>query len=188
MRKGGAHGWEWSWPIALLLPLLFALNTRAQSMEQWIAWGDAAMARGEHYGASRFYAGALEREPGRMALQWKMAEACRLSNQYDKAADLYDRVYRKDQGRTYPECLRWLGEMQLCDAQYTEAERTWRRVQQRSKDPVLKERARNALTGIELARTPAADTLVVEHLPAPLNTGRGSGRTVCCTSAACAAS
>jgi hypothetical protein len=170
MRKGGAHGWEWSWPIALLLPLLFALNTRAQSMEQWIAWGDAAMARGEHYGASRFYAGALEREPGRMALQWKMAEACRLSNQYDKAADLYDRVYRKDQGRTYPECLRWLGEMQLCDAQYTEAERTWRRVQQRSKDPVLKERARNALTGIELARTPAADTLVVEHLPAPLNT------------------
>lgn len=154
--------------MLFLVSVPFMLH--AQSPEQWIAWGDAAMERGEHYGASRFYAGALEREPGRMALQWKQAEACRLSNQYDKAAELYDRVFRKDQGRTYPETLRWLGEMQLCNGQYADAERTWRRVQQRSKDAVLKERARNALAGIELAKAAPNDTIVLEHLPAPVNT------------------
>lgn len=156
--------------VVVVLLTLMGVVLHAQSVEQWIAWGDAAMVRGEHYGASRFYAGALEREPGRMALQWKQAEACRLSNQYDKAADLYDRVYRKDQGRTYPETLRWLGEMQLCNEQYADAERTWRRVQQRSKDAVLKERARNALAGIELAKAAPNDTIVLEHLPAPVNT------------------
>ncbi len=154
--------------MSLLAFVPFMLH--AQSVEQWIAWGDAAMARGEHYGASRFYAGAMEQDPGRMALQWKQAEACRLSNQYDKAAELYDRVFRKDQGRTYPKTLRWLGEMQLCNEQYTDAERTWRRVQQRSKDATLKERAKNALAGIELAKATPSDTTVLEHLPSPVNT------------------
>ena len=97
----------------VLSVLLMCSRTHAQTVEQWLKWGDAAMAQQEYYGASRFYSGALEIEPGRMALQWKQAEASRLSNQYDKAADLYERVYRKDQGRTYPDALRWLGEMQL---------------------------------------------------------------------------
>lgn len=153
-----------------LIGLSFGTATHAQTVEQWTGWGDAAMERGEHYGASRYYAGALEREPGRMALQWKQAEACRLSNQYRQAADLYERVYRKDQGRTYPDALRWLGEMQLCDERYDDAAATWRKVAQRGrKDPVLVERARHAQAGIELARAAASDTIRIEHLPGPVN-------------------
>ena len=49
-----------------------------------------------------------------MELQWKYAEACRLSNQYPQAAESYEKVWRKDLGRSHPEALRWLGEMQLC--------------------------------------------------------------------------
>ena len=90
--------------IVCVLGLLMAMHSNAQSVDQWTAWGDAAFSKGEYYGASRYYDGALIADPGRMALQWKQAEACRMSNQYDKAHMLYDKVYRKDQGRTYT-CL-----------------------------------------------------------------------------------
>jgi hypothetical protein len=157
--------------LSLLVAIMALPVAYAQSVDQWTAWGDASMARGEYYGASRFYAGALELEPGRMALQWKQAEACRLSHQYDKAADLYATVHRKDMGRTHPEALRWLGEMQLCMGDHQEAERTWNKVLQKEKDKrsVVALRAVNALEGIKLARRfqERPDTLVLEHLPGP---------------------
>jgi hypothetical protein len=160
--------------LSLLVAIMALPVAYAQSVDQWTAWGDASMTRGEYYGASRFYAGALELEPGRMALQWKQAEACRLSHQYDKAAELYATVHRKDMGRTHPDALRWLGEMQLCMGDYQEAERTWNKVLQKEKDKrsVVALRAANALEGIKLERSfkERPDTLVLEHLPSPVNT------------------
>ena len=157
-----------------MLVALYGGAAHGQSVDQWIAWGDAASARGEHYGASRFYAGALALEPGRMALQWKQAEALRLSNQYPQAAALYARVAQKDMGHTYPAALRWLGEMQLCDGNYTEALSTWNKVLQKEKDKTstLALRARNAIEGCALAARSdtAADPITLDHLPQPVNT------------------
>jgi tetratricopeptide (TPR) repeat protein len=157
-----------------LLVLISTAGIHAQSLEQWTTWGDKSMERGEYYGASRFYAGALAMEGGRMGLQWKMAEACRLSNQYDKAAEYYERVYRKDQGRTHPEALRWLGEMQLCLGLYDAAEATWNKVLQkeRGKDTVTAQRAKNALAGCSIGREALAapKDITFEHLSPPVNT------------------
>src|SRR5688500_28117 len=148
-----------------LLLLIFSLKGSAQSLEQWLGWGDAATGRGEYYGASRFYAEALKLDPGRLAIQWKQAEASRLSEQYDKAAILYERVYQKDQGRTYPEALRWLAEMQMSQGLYDEAEKSWRKLiqRERKKHPAHIERAENALAGCEFARTDTT-SIDVEHL------------------------
>lgn len=154
------------WLLAGIAPV------HAQGIEQWTRWGDAAMKRGEHYGATRFYDGALAIDGGRMSLQWKQAEACRLSHQYDRAAVFYDRVNKKDQGRTYPEALRWLGEMQMSMGDHGAAERTWNRVLQKEKDKssFIAKRAENALVGCGLARTMRPDSaIVLEHLPKPVN-------------------
>lgn len=159
--------------ILIVLSCACATVVSAQSIEQWIGWGDASMARQEYFGASRFYGGALALEPGRMSLQWKQAEACRLSNQYPQAIDLYQRVYQKDAGRTYPDALRWLGEMQLCDARYVEAEETWNKVlqKQKNKESTVAQRAQNAIAGCMLAQgTTPVEPFVVSHLPAPVNT------------------
>lgn len=153
--------------------LFLAMHSHAQSVDQWINWGDAAFSKGEYYGASRYYDSALAADPGRMAIQWKQAEACRMSNQYDKAHVLYDKVYRKDQGRTYTDALRWLGEMLLCDAQYKAAGTTWQKLLRIEKNDssVLSMRAKNALLGIELAAS--SDSLqpevLIQHLPEPIN-------------------
>ena len=154
--------------IALALPAL------GQNAAQFISWGDSAMADEDHYGASRFYAEALALEGGRMAIQWKYAEACRLSNQYPQAADAYEKVQRKDMGRTWPEVWRWLGEMQLCAGRYDDAQKTWQKVKQKEKDKssIAARRANHALEGIALAKTlmAAPEDVEIEHLPEPLNT------------------
>lgn len=157
---------------SLLIALLLSLGAQAQSVEQWVIWGDASMNRQEYYGASRFYNGALALEPGRMGLQWKQAEACRLSNQYPQAIDLYDRVYRKDMGRTYPDALKWLGEMQLCDGRYDDARTTWSKVLQKEKDKTsfVALRAANALAGCQQAAETKTTEFEVAHLPTPINT------------------
>lgn len=158
--------------ILCMFAVALSMATAAQSIDQWITWGDASMAKQEYYGASRFYAGALALEPGRMSLQWKQAEACRLSNQYPQAADLYSRVHQKDAGRSYPDALKWLGEMQLCDGRYDEARVTWEKVLQKEKDKtsILARRALNALAGCDKAGGSKPLGLEISHLPAPVNT------------------
>lgn len=159
--------------LAIPALLVLSFNSSAQSLEQWTSWGDASMARGEYYGASRFYAGALEIDVGRMSSQWKQAEASRLSNQYDKAAELYAVVYRKDAGRTYADALSNLGEMQLCTAAYDEAEKTWAKVLQKEKDQnsTKAQRARNAIAGCAVAKAAMAAPrdIELEHLTQPVN-------------------
>lgn len=158
--------------IILFLTLGIGARTSAQSVEQWTAWGDAAFAKEEYYGASRFYDGALAVEPGRMSLQWKQAEACRLSNQYPQAIDLYERVYQKDAGRTHRDALQWLGEMQMCDGRYVDALATWKKVLQKEKEKtsIVAQRAHNAIAGCERADEAKSTEFEMAHLPGPVNT------------------
>lgn len=161
---------------SFLLPwlALASLHLAGQSVEQWTAWGDAAMERNDRYGASRFYAEALVLEPGRMELQWKCAEACRLSNQYAKAAELYEKVHRKDLDRSHPSALRWLAEMQMCNGNYEDARRSWEKLRKREagKGSFEALRAETGLQGCRLAqdamRKPDPD-VTIEHLPEPIN-------------------
>ncbi len=160
--------------ILLCLAMLFrATLAMPQNAAQFNTWGDNAMRTDDFYGASRFYAEALRMEAGRMELQWKYAEACRLSNQYPQASEAYAQVWRKDLGRTHPEALRWLGEMQLCAGSYDEAQKTWQKVKQKTKDKSadVMLRAENALTGIRMAKTMMAspEEVNIDHLPEPVN-------------------
>src|SRR5262245_47787599 len=86
----------------------------AQTAEQFATWGDNAVQLGDHYGASKYYAMALDKEPGKLEWQWKCAEAYRLSNQYPEAAALYEKVQKKDLRKTHKETQRWIAEMWMC--------------------------------------------------------------------------
>ncbi len=163
-----------SWrTLLLVLVIVGGISAQAQNAAQFVIWGDNAMSTDDFYGASRFYAEALQQEGGRMELQWKYAEACRLSNQYPQAAEAYEKVWRKDLGRSHPEALRWLGEMQLCSGQYDEAQKTWQKVKQKTKDKsgAVSMRADNALAGIAMAKTlmAAPEEVIIDHLPEPVN-------------------
>ena len=163
--------------IRFLLALVLsasAVVSSAQSADQFITWGDRATGQGEHYGASRYYGEALKVQPGIMATQWKYAEACRLSNQYDEAATFYEQVQRKDHARKYPEALRWLAEMQMSTGKYDDAEKTWAKAKQkeRKKDSFIAQRSDNGMEGCRLTKQLLADPdhlVQIEHLPMPVN-------------------
>jgi hypothetical protein len=160
--------------LIAMFGLFSVVTCHAQNSVQFIAWGDSAMADEDYYGASRFYSEALQQAGGLMEIQWKYAEACRLSNQYPQAAEAYGKVWKKDLGRSHADALRWLGEMQLCSGAYEEAQKTWQKVKQKTKDKsgFAVKRADNALAGIALAKSmmAAPEKVDIEHLPEPLNT------------------
>jgi hypothetical protein len=150
------------------------MQLHAQSAEQFITWGDRALALNDAYGASRYYGEALKTQPGIMETQWKYAEACRLSNQYGEAALFYDKVAGKDRAGKHREAWHWLAEMQMSNGHYDEAEKTWAKVKQkeRHKDSMVAQRAGNGLEGCRLAKTMMADpdsAVKIEHLPMPVN-------------------
>lgn len=159
-------------PIFILGAFLVGIDLPAQSLQQWVRWGDAATTAGDHASASRYYEGALDAAPGRMALQWKLANACRMNGRCKEAAALFERIHAKDRGRTYPSAQQWLGEMQLCSGQLDAATDTWQRVRSNTKDALVKERASNALAGIALARSVATrtDSIRLQKAPPAINT------------------
>lgn len=144
----------------------------AQTVQQWIRWGDAATAAGDYASACRYYEGALDAAPGRMSLQWTLANAYRRDRRCREAATLFQRIHSKDRGRTHPEALRWLGEMQLCSGQLDAASGTWQRVKRSTADDRVRERADNALAGIALARRidEREDSVVLHPAPGTINT------------------
>ncbi|MBK9419689.1 MAG: hypothetical protein IPN44_01390 [Flavobacteriales bacterium] len=150
------------------------LHVQAQSAEQFITWGDRALAVDDAYGASRYYGEALQAQPGILETQWKYAEACRLSNQYGEASLFYEKVASKDRAGRHREAWHWLAEMQMCSGQYDAAAITWAKVKQkeRKKESWVAQRADNGLEGCRLAKAmlAAPDTSVlVAHLPMPVN-------------------
>ena len=153
--------------------LVLACGTQAQNAAQWIQWGDAAMARGDHYGASRFYSSALEMEGGKMEAQWKMAEACRLCHRYPEAEENYAKVVQKDRTRIHPEAQRHLAEMLMCNAKYKEAEESWKKVKQKEKDKkgFAYLRAEQGIAGCVLAKAmkDSTSTFLVVNIGEPVN-------------------
>jgi len=156
----------------IVAAFLTGIDLPAQTVQQWLRWGDAATTVGDHASASRYYEGALDAAPGRMALQWKLANAYRMNGQCKEAAALFERINAKDRGRTYPSAQQWLGEMQLCGGQLDAATDTWQRVRSNTKDAIVKERASNALAGIALARSVATrtDSIQLRKAPPAINT------------------
>lgn len=152
---------------------LMAGSSFAQTADQFVTWGDNAVILGDHYGASKYYAAALDKEPGKLEVQWKCAEAYRLSNQYPEAAALYEKVQKKDLRKTHKETQRWIAEMWMCAGAYDDAEKAWRKALLVYKDTASTEnkRARNGLLGCGLARRvmQRPDSALIDHLPEPVN-------------------
>lgn len=163
----------WLRTTALTILVVICGTVGAQSAAQWLQWGDDAMARGDHYGASRFYGNALDADGGKMEAQWKMAEACRLCHRYPEAEANYAKVVQKDRTRIHPEAQLHLAEMLMCNGKYKEAEEAWKKLKQREKDKkgFAYLRAEQGIAGCAFAKAmkDSTGTFVVVNLGEPVN-------------------
>lgn len=105
-----------------------------QTQDDWMMLGDEAMEKNDPYGALRYYRTAMDLDSMKGSLIYKVAEAYRGVQNYEKATYYYDKIFRRDRGMIFEDVGMKLAEMQMQSGQYTKAKISWRRVREQYQD------------------------------------------------------
>lgn len=106
----------------------------SQKLKDYLKYGDESFTDGDYYGASLFFAKAMELDSNDFEVVWRYAESLRMYNEYEKAAYYYEKIYKKDKGKYYIDAVFWLGVMQKNNGDYREAVKTFKWAEKRYKD------------------------------------------------------
>ena len=105
----------------------------AQKAEKWIELGDQAFEENDYYGAYAYYGKAMQIDSTKAEWQYKFAESARGINNYSVAARFYEKVYKKERGRFYPDGVFHLANMLKYLGDYKESSKYWRRARSKRK-------------------------------------------------------
>jgi hypothetical protein len=117
----------------LVFILLFGNALMAQRQKDFELWGDQAVIIKDYYGAALYYKKAFDLDSSQSRITWKYAEALRGFNNYKDAEFYYNKIYRKDQGRLFPEGPFWLATMMKHNGKYAESKKIWKKVANQNK-------------------------------------------------------
>ncbi|MCE3259264.1 MAG: hypothetical protein K0S12_905 [Bacteroidetes bacterium] len=109
--------------IYIILVLSGFQTLFAQSNRLILSQGDAAMASKDWYSAAQYYQRLYLRDSSDISLQYSYAEASRLNFDLDLAYRLYNKVATVDNGKKYPLCFYWMGQILKNKGQYKEAKK-----------------------------------------------------------------
>ncbi len=104
--------------------LFFLILTKvsfAQKLSSLIADGKTAIENKEYYLAENYFKKAIGIDSTNMELQYLYAEACRLDLNYSVAERWYNKVYKKDNGKVYPDSLYHLAACKKSNGRYKDA-------------------------------------------------------------------
>lgn len=118
----------------IIFCLLFAVSAVGQTLDDWMMLGDQAMDENDPYGALRYYETGMALDSMKGSLIYKVAEAYRGVQNYEKATYYYDKIFRRDRGMIFQDVGMKLAEMQMQSGQYAEAKINWRRVRDQYRD------------------------------------------------------
>lgn len=114
--------------LHIIVFLIFSGWGIGQSKTQLVNAADKSFKDGDYYGASLYYAQAMDYDSLDMNLLFSYAESLRLSNNYKKASYYYQKIFIKDGGREFPKAAFWLATMQKINGEYLESYKTWKLV------------------------------------------------------------
>ena len=114
--------------IHIVFLLLISTVSHGQSKNQYQSIGDKSMEKSDYRGAVNYYKLALDYDSLDLPLTFQYAEALRLTNNYKKAQFYYEKIYRIDGGREFPDAVFWLASMQKINGDYLESYKTWKHV------------------------------------------------------------
>jgi len=93
--------------------------------------GSEAQKINDYFSAAQYYAEALKKDSSNIGWWYQYAEASRLSRNYSAAEGAYRRVTEKDNGKSYPWALFYLGETKKIQGKYKEATKIFEKTQRR---------------------------------------------------------
>ena len=108
----------------LILLVFFIGNNGAFSQTKigkYIKFADAQYLKGDYYYALQYYKKALEIDSNSIDLLWKYAETFRSYKDYRNAEYYYNKVYKREETRLYPNSLLYLALMKKQNGKYNEA-------------------------------------------------------------------
>lgn len=110
----------------ILYIFLFVLGNfllSAQSNRLLLTQAKTAMADKDWFTAAQYYNKLYNRDSSDVAVQFDYAEASRLNFDLDIAFRLYNKVVSIDNGKIYPLCFYWIGQILKNKEQYKEAKK-----------------------------------------------------------------
>lgn len=156
-----------------LVIVLVSFVSYAQKPEKWIELGDEAMQKHDYYAAFSYYENAITLDSTRAEFQYKYAESARFINNYKIAARFYEKVYRKERGRFFPDGAFHLANMKKHIANYKDASKYWRKAKsKRRKDSFIYQKSAQEYKSTEWAKLEKNKFLEgaeVTPLPVPIN-------------------
>ncbi len=107
--------------LHLLFILFLCKISFAQKLSILVAEGNKAIENKEYYLAENYFKKAIGIDSTSMELQYLYAEACRLDLNYSVAERWYNKVYKKDNGKKYPDALYYLAHCKKSNGRYKDA-------------------------------------------------------------------
>ncbi|MFL5754212.1 MAG: tetratricopeptide repeat protein [Bacteroidia bacterium] len=157
--------------------LFISFSASSQTLKTLLRQGEEAMKEKDYFNAAQIYNQIILVDSSQMDYQYKYAEASRLNYDTDIAEHWYQVVFKKDNGKLYPEVTFWLGEILKSKARYKEAKKMFNKYSQKnrsSKDPEKKKLAVKAKMESEscdlaliLMKNPV--DVKIEHLDSNVN-------------------
>jgi len=151
--------------------------SHAQSLKSLLKSAEEAKKDKDYFSASQYYNQIILIDSTNMEYQYQYAQASRLNYDIAIAEHWYQKVFKKDNGKLYPETAFWLGEILKSKGKYKDAKKLFSKYSQKnrsSKDPIKKQLAVKAKIETEscdlaqiLIKNPV--DAVVEHLDTNVN-------------------
>ncbi|MEM7163535.1 MAG: tetratricopeptide repeat protein, partial [Bacteroidota bacterium] len=153
--------------------ILIAISVSGQKPERWIKLGDEAYAQNDFYGAFFYYQNAIAQDSITAEFQYKYAEAARGINNYELAARYYQKVYKKERGRFYPDGPFHLANMYKYTGDYKNALKYWRKAKsKRKKDSYIYKKAIQEYKSTQwanLEKNRIDEHIEIKSLPSAIN-------------------
>lgn len=164
-------------PPLLILLLLISTCLSSQSIKQFLKQGEAAMAEKDYSSAAQVYNQVILLDSSDIDYQYKFAEASRLNYDNDVALHWYNKVYKKDNGKTFTETPFYIATLLKGQGKYKDAKKyfdKYYKKQRNSKDKAKKQLAAKAKQETDacdyaqiLVKNPV--DVKVEHLDSAVN-------------------
>ncbi|MFN7295172.1 MAG: tetratricopeptide repeat protein, partial [Bacteroidota bacterium] len=157
--------------------LLISFQVYGQKLKTLIAEGNKALEDKEYYLAENYFKKAIATDSNSIALQYLYAEACRLDLNYTVAERWYNKVYKKDNGKLYPDALLYLAICKKSNGKYKDAIKMFDKYAKRNtkkhpeKSAVAAQESKNCSYALMLMKNPLP--LLVNHIDSMVNSKGG---------------
>lgn len=157
--------------------ILFSQGVMAQKLKSLVADGKKAMEEKEYYQAENYFKKAIGIDSSNIELQYLYAEACRLDLNFQVAERWYNKVYKKDNGKVYPDALLHLATSKKSNGRYKDAIKMFDKYAKRNakkfpeKAAQATKESQNCAYALMLIKNPLP--LTINHIDSMVNSKTG---------------